>query len=312
MEEAIKNENTWLEDISRGVIQNQYIIGDIIGRGSTSTIHYCLHKGRKKYACKIVPKTKLNKFETLTRIHAMLSLQHENIVAVREAYDDALRVYIIEDLALGGELLERLASCGGYSEKDAAKAIQDAAAALEYIHDRGIVHGNLRPEKLLYAQESKESRLLLADIGSATPSMNSYKILYCAPEVIATGKATSASDIWSLGIVLYIILCGFEPFRNVEDMFPEIYWNDKTEEAKNLTAWLMQERSTDRPTARKLLENSWVRGEKTALHSMKKTVQHLREFNARRKFKAATLAVQATHRAIALSSYHDPAVLSTI
>ncbi|KAK0181583.1 hypothetical protein PV327_003856 [Microctonus hyperodae] len=301
----MENNDEWFIDILNGDFQNKYIMGNIIGRGSTSTIHSCLYKGKKKYACKIIPKNKLKKLETQERIQILLRLNHENIVTVKETYDDAFGVYIIEDLAHGGELLERLASRGGYSERDAAKSIHDAVKALEYIHSMKIFHGNLRPEKLLYATEDENSPLQLTDIGVTTTSMSPYKILYCAPEVIATSEAQLASDIWSLGIVLYIMLCGVEPFRNADEMFPSPYWDDKTIAAKNLLACMMQKSPEKRPTARELLKDSWICCERTSEYSMTDAVHRLREFNARRKFKAATLAVRATRRAIAMSHCHE-------
>ncbi|KAF7997832.1 hypothetical protein HCN44_009230 [Aphidius gifuensis] len=301
----MENNSSWFVDMTKGTIQNQYILGNIIGRGSTSTVHSCLHKGHKKYACKIILKAKLKQAETRSRIEMLIQIRHENIVTVREAYDDSLRVYIIEDLASGGELLERLASCGGYSERDAAKAIHDIALALEYIHSKKVIHGNLKPEKLLYATENDDSRLLLTDIGVLTSLTIPRKFIYCAPEMMSTDKPSSASDMWSLGIVLYIMLCGFEPFRNTDEIFSPDIWNDKTDEAKHLTASLLSNCPDDRPSASDLVNNSWVKGEKTAEHPMPNIVKNLREFNARRKFKAATLAVCATHRAIALSNCHE-------
>ncbi|XP_043277405.1 calcium/calmodulin-dependent protein kinase type IV-like [Venturia canescens] len=304
----MENENDWLVHVTKGSFHNEYILGDIIGRGLTSTVHSCLHKGRKKYACKIMPKTRLKEADTSRKLQALLKLRHDNIVSVKEVYEDDLRIFVIEDLAAGGELLERLASRGGYSERDAANAVRDAAAALEYVHSMGLCHGNLRPEKLLYANENEDSRLLLAGSETTNRSLNSYKMLYCAPEVISTGEAAPSSDIWSLGIVLYIMLCGFEPFRKAAEMFPSPYWDDKTEESKRLVTQLMRQSPNERPTAADLLTNSWIRGEKTAKHSMHEVAQHLREFNARRKFKAATHAVRATHRAIAMTQCHGAVI----
>ncbi|XP_015608064.1 calcium/calmodulin-dependent protein kinase type IV [Cephus cinctus] len=302
----MEDEGDWLIDTSNGVFQSHYILGEIIGRGSISTIHSCLYKGRKKYACKIIPKSRMIKEETRARIKTLLKIHHENIVTVREIYEDTRRLYMVGDLASGGELLERLASRKEYSERDAAKAARDALAALEYIHGMGVCHGSVRPEKFLYATEHENSRLLLTSIGISKFLPNSYNILYCAPEVINTGIICPAADIWSLGVVIYIMLCGFEPTREArETLFPSPYWDDKTDEAKDLITELMQECPEKRPTARDLLNNVWISGETNAEHSMTDAVKHLRQFNARRKFKAATHAVRATHRAIALSHFHQ-------
>ncbi|XP_012281933.1 calcium/calmodulin-dependent protein kinase type IV [Orussus abietinus] len=301
----MESDSDWLTGVSKGDFHDHYILGDVIGRGSVSTVCSCLYKGKKKYACKIIRKVQSSKVETRARIQTLLRIRHENIVSVREAYDDPQRLYLVEDLAAGGELLEKLASRGGYSEKDAADAVRDALSALRYLHEMGLHHGSVRPEKLLYATEDENSKLLLTDMGVAAPVINCYNALYCAPEVTSTRSSSSASDIWSLGVVIYIMLCGFEPFREMQEIFPAPYWDDKTDEAKHLITQLMQTNPEDRPTAQELLRDPWVRGVDTARHSMTDAAKKLCEFNARRKFKAATHVVRAAHRAIAFSHFHE-------
>lgn len=303
----MESEDNWLtSDDFKGTFHSEYILGEMIGRGSGSMVYTCLHKGRKKYACKMVLKDRLNKSEVRTRVETLLKLRHNNIISVKKVYNENRHLFVITDLANGGELLERLASRGGHSERDAGKAVRDALAALNYLHGMGLPHGSVRPEKLIYATEDENSRLLLVDTGIATNPLNAYNALYCAPEVLDGHMVSTAADIWSLGVVIYIMLCGFEPFRDKRiTFFPSPYWDDKTVDAKLLIRRLMQQRPEDRPTARDLLLDPWVLGEKSSERPMPNTAKHLREFNARRKFKAATLAVRATHRAMAFSHYHE-------
>ncbi|XP_048509317.1 calcium/calmodulin-dependent protein kinase type IV-like isoform X2 [Athalia rosae] len=280
----MESDDNWLtSDVFKGNFHNDYILGEMIGRGSVSIVYTCLHKGRKKYACKMVPK-----------------------ISAKKVYNENRHLFVIMDLAYGGELLERLAMRGGHSEKDAAEAVRDALAGLNYLHGMGLWHGSVRPEKLIYATEDENSRLLLGDRGIAANPLNSYNALYCAPEVLDGELPTTAADMWSLGVVIYIMLCGFEPFRGTKETeFPSPYWDDKTTDSKLLIMRLMQQKPKDRPTTRDLLLDPWVLGKKSSERPMPITAKHLREFNARRKFKAATLAVRATRRAMAFSNYHE-------
>ncbi|XP_015522683.1 calcium/calmodulin-dependent protein kinase type IV-like [Neodiprion pinetum] len=306
----MEDEDDWLtSDIFKGSFQNDYILGEMIGRGSVSTVYTCLYKGRKKFACKMVPKDRLNKSEVRSTVETLLKLRHNNIISVKTVYNERRHLFVITDLASGGELLERLASRGGHSERDAAKAVRDALAALNYLHGMGLWHGSVRPEKLIYSTEDENSRLLLVDRGITTNSLNGYNALYCAPEVLVGHVESTAADIWSLGVVIYIMLCGFEPFRGtMVTFFPSPYWDDKTTDAKVLIRRLMQQRPEDRPTTRDLLLDPWVLGEKSSELPMPNTAKHLREFNARRKFKAATLAVRATRRAMTFSNYQEAVI----
>ncbi|KDR19560.1 Calcium/calmodulin-dependent protein kinase type IV [Zootermopsis nevadensis] len=281
-------------------LEDEYILGDIIGRGASSKVYKCLHKGKTEWACKVFEKIQL-----------------------REVFETRTEIQLILELVTGGELFERIVERGHYSERDAAEAVRQILSALQYLHAHGVVHRDLKPENLLYESEYEDSHLKLADFGLSkilrrgNLTMNTLcgTVGYCAPEILLSKEYDASVDLWSLGVVTYIMLCGFEPFwddtgemavcRHIvegEFSFPSPWWDDISDSAKNLITQLLHIEPLKRPTATEVLNHPWVRGETTRQNHMSSTIKRLREFNARRKFRAATHAVLATHRAMYLIS----------
>jgi len=129
----------------------------------------------------------------------------------------------------GGELFDRICEKESYSEKEAANTLKPVVDALKFIHSQGIAHRDIKPENLLYLDESDDSIVKLADFGMAKINDDKDKLMstvcgtpaYLAPEVIMNQKYGEACDIWSLGVVLYVMLCGYPPFdseNNEENM----------------------------------------------------------------------------------------------
>ncbi|XP_063225037.1 calcium/calmodulin-dependent protein kinase type IV-like [Bacillus rossius redtenbacheri] len=309
----------WIADSNRHrVLEDEYILGDVIGRGSSSTVYRCLHKGKTEWACKVFSKARLNKKMVQSEIGALLKLKHPNIIQLREVFETDCEIQLILELVTGGELFERIVERGHYSELDAAAAVRQLLGALEYVHARGVVHRDLKPENLLFESEQEDARLKLADFGLSkvlskgrlAMSTLCGTVGYCAPEILLHKKYDSAVDLWSLGVVMYIMLCGFEPFwddagevamcqRVVDGDFSFLspWWDDVSASAKDLISQLLQAEPGRRPTATQALAHPWVRGETPASTHMAAAVKRLREFNARRKFRAATHVVLATQRA---------------
>ncbi|CAG7721731.1 unnamed protein product [Allacma fusca] len=174
-----------------------------------------------------------------------------------------------------------------------------------YTHCKGIVHRDIKPENILYQSPSDDSLVKISDFGFAKEFddktiMSTFcgTIGYCAPEVIMKESYTSAVDIWSLGVVLYILLCGYEPFwdetgepgvtRKIvkgEYEFESPYWDDISLAAREFVIQMMTVDPLKRPTAKSALENPWVTGHTAQDTHLKRTQERIREFNAKRKFK---------------------------
>ncbi|XP_071449784.1 calcium/calmodulin-dependent protein kinase type IV-like isoform X2 [Hetaerina americana] len=288
-------------------IEDEYILGDIIGRGTTSTIYCCLHRGRTEWACKVIRKIKL-----------------------KEVFETENELMIVMEMASGGELFERIVEQGSFSEEDAASAVKQILSALQYLHSHGAVHRDLKPENLLYESENEGSLLKLTDSGLGRMLLKgrycnqSGTAGFCAPEIIQQKDYGPPADLWSLGVVLYIILCGYEPFWDEageiaiqqrairgDYTFKSSCWDGISESAKDLVSKLLQVDPEKRLTAKEALVHPWVCGETTNQEHMGATQKRLREIHARRKFRAATHAVLATRRAMALLSLNGSPKLSS-
>lgn len=299
-------------------LHDTYILGDLLGRGATSTVYKCLFKGKKECACKIIRKSALDRRRVENELPDLRELRHPNLVEIRDVFDTPDELTLVLELAAGGELLERIAERGFYSEQTAAKAVRQILGALQCLHSRGHAHRALRPEKLVFASEAdaEDSPLKLLAVGLGVSHLLPTAHPYCAPEASKGEGSGPASDMWSLGVIAYILLCGFEPFmvengastaggeQTSEPLghhalhFPEPWWDLVSESAKDLVTQLLHADPALRPTAEEALKHPWVRGDTPRSQHMDATVRSLREFNARRKFRAATQAVVATQRLV--------------
>lgn len=304
-------------------LEDEYLLGDVVGRGASSVVHKCLRKGRTEWACKVFKKSHLNQKLVQTEIHILLTLKHPNIVQLKEVFETEDKIQLILELVNGGELFERIVEKGQYSEHDAAQAVRDILSALQYLHSHGIAHRDIKPENLLYETDRDDSVLKLADFGLSKLLTDKHLTMntvcgtvgYCAPEILLHKEYDSSIDLWSLGVVTYIMLCGFEPFwddggevgicRKVvqgDYSFPSPWWDEVSDSAKDLITQLLSLDPKKRPTAEEALNHPWTSGVSTPTFNLKETIVRLKEFNAKRKFRVATKAVMATHRALHLLS----------
>ena len=160
-------------------------------------------------------------------VNAMASLRHPNICCMYQFYDTDKYLKMVLDICTGGELFDAIVSEEYYAERDAADVVRQVAEALGYLHDHGVVHRDLKPENILYSIPRAEegSVIKVMDFGLAKQISESAQKMqtacgtpgYVAPEVINTGNGCidgygKEVDMWSLGVILYILLCGFPPF----------------------------------------------------------------------------------------------------
>jgi serine/threonine protein kinase len=146
-------------------------------------------------------------------------LKHPHIVELREVFDTKKTFYMVMEFMSGGELFERIVSKSKYSEREASDVTKKIASALKFCHDKNVVHRDLKPENLLYTDHTEAADIKIADFGFAK-LIASDKVMatacgtpgYVAPEVLNNEPYTSKVDTWSLGVIIYILLCGFPPF----------------------------------------------------------------------------------------------------
>jgi calcium/calmodulin-dependent protein kinase I len=200
-----------------------YKIGEELGRGSFAVVKRAQHlKEKTEWAVKVFDKRALGDEDEAglrQEVSILKSLKHPHIVELREVFDTKKTFYMIMELMSGGELFERIVSKSKYSEREASVVTRKIASALKFCHDKNVVHRDLKPENLLYTDSTEAAEIKIADFGFAK-LIAADKVMatacgtpgYVAPEVLNNEPYTSKVDMWSLGVIIYILLCGFPPF----------------------------------------------------------------------------------------------------
>ncbi|NP_001140858.1 putative protein kinase superfamily protein isoform 1 [Zea mays] len=266
----------------------KYDLGREVGRGHFGfTCAAKCKKGELKgedVAVKVLPKAKMTTaiaIEDVRREVRILSslAGHINLVQFYDAFEDEENVYVVMELCKGGELLDRILARGGkYSEGDAKVIIHQILSVASFCHLQGVVHRDLKPENFLFMSKDENSALKVIDFGLSDfvkPDDRLNDIVgsayYVAPEVLHRSYGTEA-DMWSIGVIAYILLCGSRPFwartesgifravLKAEPSFDEIPWPTLSAEAKDFVRRLLNKDYRKRMTAAQALCHPWIRG----------------------------------------------------
>eukprot|EP01017_Pseudomicrothorax_dubius_P007169 TRINITY_DN12179_c0_g1_i2.p1 TRINITY_DN12179_c0_g1~~TRINITY_DN12179_c0_g1_i2.p1 ORF type:complete len:276 (-),score=51.51 TRINITY_DN12179_c0_g1_i2:129-956(-) len=255
-------------------------------------------------------------------VEILSQIDHPNVVKLYEVYEDSQHYYMILELMTGGELFDRIVEKDHFSEKEAADTIRPLVDALRYCHSMGIVHRDLKPENVLYANSDKDSIIKIADFGLARFFMSNELMMtqcgtpgYVAPEVIIGKGYDFAVDYWSLGIILYVLLCGFPPFYE-EDAdklyaliksgtfdFPSPYFDEVSDLAKDLIRKLLVVDPRRRIKAEEILTHRWLFSDDTSSKNLPSVLPGIKSLNARNRLRKATDAVVAVRR---FASFVEP------
>jgi len=214
-----------------------------------------------------------------TEIEILKKVQHPNIISLKEIIDTKSWLFIITELVTGGELFDKIVELGSYSEKDAAILVCKMVSAIQYIHNINIVHRDLKPENLLLKNTNNITEVKIADFGLSKIVGSSMMMQtacgtpgYVAPEVLKASGYDKEVDMWSIGVITYILLCGFPPFYNenlpelfeqimkADYDFPEEYWADVSADAKDFIRKLLVVEPTERMTGQQALDHRWLKG----------------------------------------------------
>lgn len=274
----------------------------------------------KSYAIKIVTKSKLSIEDEQAlkdEIQVLNELKHDNIIQLYDVFDERSYIYLVTELMSGGELFDRIVKKQYYNEKEARDLCKILFEAIAYCHSKRVAHRDLKPENLLLVSKGDDSEMKIADFGFAKKAPNEECLStqcgtpgYVAPEILEGAKYGTRSDMWSLGVIVYILLGGYPPFientqkalfrkiRKGEYEFHEQYWKSVSQEAKNLIGQLLTVDPKKRITAREALNNSWIMADDSALdkQDLGINLKEFKKFNAKRKFKSVVQAVILTHK----------------
>ena len=262
----------------------------------------------------------------------MKELDHPNIVKLHGVYDEKQSYYLVMDLIQGGELFDRIVKKEFYSEKEARDLILVLLRILLYLHkDCMIVHRDIKPENLLCVSENDDTDIKLCDFGFAArlDKENPEACLthhcgtpgYVAPEILKRVSYGAAVDMWSVGVLTYILLGGYPPFYDDDQNrlyakiksgnyeFHEDYWGGVSKEGKDLIMKLLTVNPSDRITAEQALGHPWIVSDDEALKGsdLGVNLRAFKRYNAKRKFKSAGKALIAARR-LSLAMRPDPAV----
>ncbi|XP_047970124.1 calcium and calcium/calmodulin-dependent serine/threonine-protein kinase-like [Salvia hispanica] len=311
---------------TRKSLSDEYEISEILGRGGFSVVRRGTEKSKikKSVAVKTLrrftsPKSTkqslisdallTNELLVMRRVVEAVS-PHPNVIHLYDVCEDSAGIHLILELCSGGELFDRIVSHPRYNEAEAAAVVAQIAAGLAALHRAGIVHRDLKPENCLFLSKADDSPLKIMDFGLSSvedftdPVVGLFgSIDYVSPEALAGGGVTAKSDVWSLGVILYILLSGYPPFiaqthRQKQQMilsgqlnFYEKTWKNISSSVKHLITSLLNVDPNRRPTAQEILEHPWVTGDLAKQDQMDaEIVSRLQSFNARRKFRAAAMA----------------------
>lgn len=271
----------------------KYELGKEVGRGHFG--HTCFATARKgeikgqPVAVKIISKAKMTTAISIEDVRREVKILkalsgHKHLVKFYEACEDALNVYIIMELCEGGELLDRILSRGGrYTEEDAKAIVVQILSVVAFCHLQGVVHRDLKPENFLFINRDENATMKLIDFGLSDfirPDERLNDIVgsayYVAPEVLHRSYSMEA-DMWSIGVITYILLCGSRPFwartesgifRSVlraDPNFDDSPWPVVSPEAKDFVKRLLNKDYRKRMTAAQALTHPWLRDEQTQI-----------------------------------------------
>jgi len=284
-------------------VESKYELGRELGRGQFGITRVAKSKvDGLEYAVKTLPKkymTKQNDIDSVNReIEILRHLTgHKNIVKYVEAFEDKEHVHLVMELCAGGMLFDRITKRGYYSEYEAAGIMRTMVEIVQYMHERGVIHRDLKPENFLLSDDSDSAELKTIDFGLSIffkPGQIFNELVgsayYVAPEVLKHRYGPEC-DIWSTGVILYILLCGMPPFwhysekgimeavlKGEVDLMSDP-WPQISDSAKDLVKRMLTMDPKRRITAKEILEHEWIKVDGSASRKLVCCSVHVRVKN---------------------------------
>ncbi|XP_047341358.1 calcium-dependent protein kinase 13 [Impatiens glandulifera] len=310
---------TVLADVPKENIEEKYLVDRELGRGEFGVTYLCIERDtRELLACKSISKRKLRTAVDVEDVKREVAImkhlpKNSSIVTLKEACEDENAVHLVMELCEGGELFDRIVARGHYTERAAAAVTRTIVEVVQLCHKHGVIHRDLKPENFLFANKKENSPLKAIDFGLSIffkPGERFSEIVgspyYMAPEVLKRNYGPEI-DIWSAGVILYILLCGVPPFwaeseqgvaqailRGTID-FKREPWPNISESAKSLVQQMLEPDPKLRLTAKQVLEHTWLQNAKKASNVPLGDVvkSRLKQFSMMNRFKRKALRIIA-------------------
>ncbi|KAL2080068.1 hypothetical protein ACEWY4_023861 [Coilia grayii] len=249
-----------------------------LGRGRFAVVKRCDQRGSKRtVAVKLVNKKLMKRDQVTQELSVLQRLQHPHIICLLDTYETSSSYALVLDMADQGRLLDYIVSWGNLTEEKVAFYLRDILEALHYLHNCRIAHLDLKPENLVVDQCSSQPTVKLTDFGDAVQLNSAHYVHpllgspeFAAPELVLGEPAALASDLWSLGVVTYVVLSGASPFldESVEETclnicrldfsFPEDYFQGVSAAARDFVCLLLRAEPCKRPPAAACLQDAWL------------------------------------------------------
>ncbi|XP_024388902.1 calcium-dependent protein kinase 30 [Physcomitrium patens] len=319
-QDGYQTNNQILKNQPKARILDKYVLGRELGRGEFGITYLCTDKETQEvFACKSISKKKLRTAVDVEDVRREVAIMkhlphHPHIVTLEGAYEDDVAVHLVMELCEGGELFDRIIARGHYTERGAAQVTRTIVEVVQACHRQGVIHRDLKPENFLFANTNENAPLKAIDFGLSVffkPGERFSEIVgspyYMAPEVLKRNYGPEV-DVWSAGVILYILLCGVPPFwaeteqgvaqailRGILD-FKREPWPKVSETAKSLVRHMLEPDPKARYNAQQVLDHPWLQNAKKNPNVPLDAVRsRLKQFSAMNKLKKRALQVIAEH-----------------
>jgi Ca2+-binding EF-hand superfamily protein len=277
--ENVDIRNEWiyrLQEASQNIpFENIYKLGKQIGIGGFSSVHKCIKiTDSTEFAVKIIVKENMKNIDKIflkNEISILKLIYHPNIIHMKHFFESKTKIYFVIEFIKSGDLFNNIINRKTFTDNELKNFTITIAECLVYLHELGIVHRDIKPENILY--DNKLNKFILTDFGLSRiilPNSKLYDICgtinYISPEIINLQEYGIESDIWSFGIILYLVYFGLLPFNgeNKQDIINNIinnepfYYDNKNLHANNLISKLLEKNPNKRITAKEILIHPFI------------------------------------------------------